>query len=765
MSKQPATSFLKRFVAVLHILFACVTLTGIGFMYLNSNYGRGLDWIESETYEQSPEFNKKVQSDISNIFDYIQYKEFFETGGKVDFSKTVLEISSSKGDISYNLNDLILYGKKLGYYLDETNNYALNGPSDDYEYTEEDRERVYIRWRCYQSESDLTGPEQSYSTLPELTYEVLSRYSAYYSIYSRLMSDFTNLYFRVAFYSKNDAIYKIHTNAPEMSNDDMMAMGRYIYYSGDSNDLTVRTNFASTFPSIPAMMMESNPYNSTKNFFVLGLDTTFMANDDYAQAHTNYYGSTETFIVGIYMTCIGLAGSFITILFLLFASGHKTLSDKTVTLYPIDKLKTEVMLMIMLLVTYLGVTVGAPIISKLFHLLVTSYYWDRANRIVMFGVMYFCLILAFFSLVRRYKAETLWSNSVLSNLADMLSEHTFKYRLVFSYILYLGGNALIIMLGTFYVCKYKGDALQSMPFITGFTLWMAGNLAVFYFLYRNAIQTDKIHEAIEKLASGETSYKVDVEQFSSLEADLAEGLNRISDGLETALAEQVRSERLKADLITNVSHDIKTPLTSIINYVDLIKREKIEDPKIQKYLEVLDQKSHRLKTLTEDLVEASKASSGNIKLEMAEIDIVELVQQTNGEFEDKFELCRLNLVPSLPNEVILIEADGRRLWRVLENLYNNACKYTLENTRVYVGIEDRGADVVFSIKNVSAAPLNFSPDELTERFVRGDVSRTTEGSGLGLSIAKSLTELQGGKFKISIDGDLFKAEVAFPIKN
>lgn len=765
MSKQPTTSFFKRFVAFLHIIFACLTLTGIGFMYLNNNYGRGLDWIETETYEQSPEFNKKVQSDISNIFDYIQYQEIFETGGKVDFSKTVLEITTESGDVSYNLNDIISYGKKLGYYLDESNNYALYGPSEEYEYTKQDKERVFIRWRCYQSEAALTGPEQSYSTLPELTYEILSRYSAYYSIYSRLMSDFTNLYFRVAFYSKNDAIYKVYSNAKEMSNDEMMAMGRYIYYSGDTNDLTVHTNFGSTFPSIPAMMMETNPYNSTKNFFVLGLDTTFTANDDYAQAHANYYGSTETFVLGIYLTCIGLIGSFITILFLLFASGHKTLADKTITLYPIDKLKTEVMLVIMFSATYLCVSFGAPILSKLFHLFVTSFYWERIDRIVDFGVLYFGLILTFFSLVRRYKAETLWSNSVLKNLTKMLSEHTFQYRLTVSYLIYLGCNTIITVIGCYYLWANRTDSPDSAPFLVGLTLWMLGNIAVFYFLYRNSVQTDKIREAVEHLAAGETSYKVNLEDFNSLEADLAAGLNRISDGLDTALAEQVKSERLKADLITNVSHDIKTPLTSIINYVDLIKRENIEDPKIQKYLEVLDQKSHRLKTLTEDLVEASKASSGNIKLEVADIDIVELVQQTNGEFEDKYELSRLKLVSTLPNEVILIEADGRRLWRVLENLYNNACKYALENTRVYVGIEDRGAEVVFSIKNVSAAPLNFSPDELTERFVRGDVSRTTEGSGLGLSIAKSLTELQGGKFRISIDGDLFKAEVAFPIKN
>ena len=214
-----------------------------------------------------------------------------------------------------------------------------------------------------------------------------------------------------------------------------------------------------------------------------------------------------------------------------------------------------------------------------------------------------------------------------------------------------------------------------------------------------------------------------------------------------------------------MSHDIKTPLTSIINYVDLIKRQHIEDPTVQKYLEVLDQKSQRLKTLTEALVEASRASSGNIKQEITNIEFVELVQQTTGEFYEKYAILPLEIVNTLPNEVIMIEADGRRLWRVLENLYNNAFKYALEGTRVYVTIEDHGADVVFTIKNVSANPLNISPDELTERFVRGDVSRTTEGSGLGLSIAKDLTPHKGGKFELIIDGDLFKAQITFPIKN
>ena len=269
----------------------------------------------------------------------------------------------------------------------------------------------------------------------------------------------------------------------------------------------------------------------------------------------------------------------------------------------------------------------------------------------------------------------------------------------------------------------------------------------------------------KQLSEGDLSTPVDTKRLFGAFRRYGQAMNRLQSGMESAVQEQMRAERMKTELITNVSHDIKTPLTSIINYVDLIKRQHIEDPTVQKYLEVLDQKSQRLKTLTEDLVEASRASSGNIKLEITNIDFVELVQQTTGEFEEKYAIRHLEIVNTLPNEVIMIEADGRRLWRVLENLYNNAFKYALEGTRVYVTIEDHGSDVVFTIKNVSANPLNISPDELTERFVRGDVSRTTEGSGLGLSIAKDLTTLQGGKFELIIDGDLFKAQITFPIKN
>ena len=237
--------------------------------------------------------------------------------------------------------------------------------------------------------------------------------------------------------------------------------------------------------------------------------------------------------------------------------------------------------------------------------------------------------------------------------------------------------------------------------------------------------------------------------------------NMSPEDMKKAVEEEVKSQRMKTELITNVSHDLKTPLTSIINYVDLLKRENLTDPQVQEYLRILDEKSQRLKVLTEDVVEASKASTGNIKFEMNDIDFVEMVQQVIGEFEEKFQEKNLTMMVHFTDEPSMIYADGQKMWRVLENVFGNVVKYAMEGTRVYAEISNSNKKVVFSLKNISAQPLNFSADELTERFIRGDVARNTEGSGLGLSIAKSLTELQGGEFKLYLDGDLFKVMITF----
>ena len=289
--------------------------------------------------------------------------------------------------------------------------------------------------------------------------------------------------------------------------------------------------------------------------------------------------------------------------------------------------------------------------------------------------------------------------------------------------------------------------------------------AAVIFIIRKADGLDLIMDGLKKISDGELQYKIKTDTLTGKQKVMAEYINNIGGGLDAAVENSLKKERMQTELITNVSHDLKTPLTSIINYVDLMKRENPTDPKIQEYLRILDEKSQRLKVLTEDVVEASKASTGNIKLEMNDIDFVEMVQQVIGEFEEKFQEKNLTMMVHFTDESSIIYADGQRMWRVLENVFGNVVKYAMEGTRVYAEISNRNKKVTFSLKNISAQPLNISADELTERFIRGDVARNTEGSGLGLSIAKSLTELQGGEFKLYLDGDLFKVMITFAAKN
>lgn len=288
------------------------------------------------------------------------------------------------------------------------------------------------------------------------------------------------------------------------------------------------------------------------------------------------------------------------------------------------------------------------------------------------------------------------------------------------------------------------------------------NLVVLAVLVTDGMQRQKLLTAIQEINSEEGNTRISESGLFAINRQMAAAVNDLGDGLRHALQEQMKSERMKADLITNVSHDLKTPLTSIINYVDLLKREELHNEKANEYLEVLDQKSQRLKQLTEDLVEASRASSGNVVLDIRRIDVKELLMQTSGEFVERFEARGLQLVENFPQNPQYVDADGRRLWRIIENLFRNVEKYAMPHTRVYLDLINDGDRVAFSLKNISENPLNISPEELTERFTRGDESRSTEGSGLGLSIAKDLTEIQQGTFEIYLDGDLFKVTVSFP---
>lgn len=279
----------------------------------------------------------------------------------------------------------------------------------------------------------------------------------------------------------------------------------------------------------------------------------------------------------------------------------------------------------------------------------------------------------------------------------------------------------------------------------------------------------RLLKAGDEIANGNMQHRVDTTRMRGALKQHGENLNRITDGMNKAIAERVKSERFKTELITNVSHDIKTPLTSIVNYVDLLEKEQIENENAKEYLKVLSRQSARLKKLIEDLIEASKASTGNLAVKPERCELGVMLAQTAGEYADKLNAAGLELIIDKPEENVFIMADRQQLWRVFDNLMNNICKYSLSGTRVYLKLQRDTRmngdalhpSAVVTFRNISRMRLNVNEDELLERFVRGDSSRNTEGSGLGLSIANSLTELQNGKMTLVVDGDLFKVQLSF----
>lgn len=315
-------------------------------------------------------------------------------------------------------------------------------------------------------------------------------------------------------------------------------------------------------------------------------------------------------------------------------------------------------------------------------------------------------------------------------------------------------GALVLFCGFNYLCGVSHEEFFLL-------LALAVDAAALWLLLRFARECRQLEKAALALAEGDLKAAVDVESLRPLRQH-GETLNRVGLGLARAVNERMQSERLKTELITNVSHDLKTPLTSIVSYVDLLKKEGIEQEPARGYIEVLDRQSQRLKKLTEDLVAASKASSGAMPVNRERLDLAELLRQCLGEYAERLAAAELAVVPQIGEGSFVTEADGRLLWRVLDNLFQNAAKYAQPGTRFYASLEQGAGEKRLILRNISRQPLNIAPEELMERFVRGDESRSSEGSGLGLSIAKSLMELMGGKLTLTLDGDLFKVTLHFP---
>ena len=526
---------------------------------------------------------------------------------------------------------------------------------------------------------------------------------------------------------------------------------------------------------------ESNEWDTLRSYenrrrlnstFAVAVDTRFPIQDVFYEGQEAYNENVPYLRNSLISSCIAAAVFLLTAIWLTVTAG-KNQKDNELHLTAFDHWKTEIAAAVVLFVWGAGTFVFAMTWSGISMVSTTTeavtYYIDEygpafysgmftqiynlfdMTGVFLYGLFTFaCFFAGYISLVRRIKGKCLWKDSlcrmIISFTATVFNERSITAKAA-------------IILGIFIVLQWLTLATGGITLFV--LLLLAADAAVIYVVLSSAIAKGRIKKGIEEISSGNMSYQIPLEGLRGSNRVLAEKLNDIGTGLNKAVEEGMKNERLKTDLITNVSHDIKTPLTSIINYVDILKRSNIEDPQIQGYLDILEAKAQRLKTLTEDVVEASKVSSGNITLEYMDVNLAEMIQQTEGEFEEKFTARSLSIVTNLPEEPAVIHVDGRRLWRVLENVFGNAAKYAMPGTRVYADLRLGEDTVDFSLKNVSEQQLNISADELTERFIRGDISRSTEGSGLGLSIAKSLVEMQGGRFELYLDGDLFRVNIRF----
>ncbi|MBO5497340.1 MAG: HAMP domain-containing histidine kinase, partial [Oscillospiraceae bacterium] len=366
------------------------------------------------------------------------------------------------------------------------------------------------------------------------------------------------------------------------------------------------------------------------------------------------------------------------------------------------------------------------------------------------------------SFATRLKLGTLWSGCLLARLGRWLSGLCKRagrglgvclrsLPILWRWLLILGGLALLELM---LLVAFNGE---------GVALWFVVNLLTIPAVLYAVLCFRRLRGGVKAIAGGDTGHTVDTRYLLGEMRDQAEDLNRIQSGIQKAVDERMKSERFRTELITNVSHDIKTPLTSIINYVDLLEKEGVANEKQQEYLEVLARQSARLKKLIDDLMDASKASTGNLPVDRQPCELGVLVDQTAGEYGERLAAAGLTLLTSKPETPVTVLADGRHLWRIFDNLMNNILKYALPGTRVYLDLEREGGQAAVTFRNISRSPLNISGEELLERFVRGDSSRNTEGSGLGLSIAQSLARLQGGDLTLTVDGDLFKVCLRLPI--
>lgn len=747
------------------------------------------DWAKSPSWDTSTDVLICRQPDGSDY--YMYYRDFAD---KIATGELKFVFGSDEDEGTENTKDILsmLSGREYTYYGYESDNIGIRNNGVEY-VTDADGNVAYTDVYNYESSGnndaplkEVYKPDGADSILDvvnnnkewkgnlnkayQYLYEALVQYSdASYG--EKILKTYASGATNVNYMYVDTKSGKVYTNIKDVTSSNYLktldkltsGAGPFMLIAPDTQDCVLGfSNISDWTVSYWQNMLKNTGLAGENYLYFVSVDKDFPVLDRIKQEKL-VYDKFEPWLVpvmagSVLALILALAG----VVILTIGAGRNN-EDKKVHLNFFDRCYTEIVAVVVFMIWLMGTSVIVQAMD------------DEEMRIVWktigfgtlglwFGIWF---LAGWLSLVRRIKARSLWRDSLLRHILLLVRKCFSKCS---DLLVFLGGNMIsrvkiILLFGIFIFLQFMftgmtvegGSALSLL-------LMIVMDCAVLYYLIKKAWGREQIIAGLKKITDGDLQYKIPTEKLSGEQEMVADYINHIGEGLDAAVENSLKNERMKTELITNVSHDIKTPLTSIINYVDLLKRENPEDPKIRGYLEVLENKAQRLKVLTEDVVEASKASTGNIALEMTDLNFIELVHQVIGEFEEKFEERNLTMVVHFDEEEAIICADGRRLWRVLENVFGNVSKYAMENTRVYVDVKVDRPNVQLSLKNISAQPLNISAEELTERFIRGDVSRNTEGSGLGLSIAKDLVQLQGGEFKLYLDGDLFKVTIEFKMK-
>lgn len=793
--KRPMAAWARWFLKLTQHVSACVAMLALAALILTStvyiedfNYRR---WINSDIRDDKVAGTYLIQNLNHETEEAIRLaiiRSQLETGGVFDGNRqiNISEYYYRKNANRYNNIQQYTYFSEAVYYLEDLIRWQQAGGLRWLEQKVENRFLTVDGKRL----EEIVRAEADFKLLCDQLIACMSDLSNNYDEYQRYMKQYKEGQTSFVYYIDLDnGTGDIYTNASFLEGAGSTkaqnyfgglvcaAMGTTALNYSVQGDYEIEVDNVADFMSQYDYAMGDNAIVYT------GFDMSLGANDYYAtlwKAMDSYNMDQVYMLLGIVIGC-GLYYVLVT-LYMLVASGRKV--DKTgeefIELKWVDGIYLEVFLA---WCAALGFA-----IAWAFCELYEFYLHSRANYIretgaVVIGTLTFLLsvllIESLCSFARRVKAHTLFKNSLIYKFCISQVVHFFRY-------LERKGQALkekaqYYMERSGLWEKTWGLFLIEIVFYAGclflFFVFMHEDermaigvaavmlMAMIFLSYRRLkrkVEREEIIEKIEGIVAGESS-RVSVEHLSIENAALGRAVNDIGEGIQQAVETSIKDERLKAELLTNVSHDIKTPLTSIISYVDLLKKEQIENERAMEYIEVLESKSLKLKNLIQDLIEVSKISTGNIEYEMMPLNLHELIMQAAGEYDEKFAEHCLKLIYNNHAKEACIMADSRRMWRVMENLMSNVYKYALEGTRVYLEVARVEEKLILIMKNISAKELDIQAEELSERFVRGDLSRTTEGSGLGLAIAQNLVIGQGGDFKIMLDGDLFKVQIIFGI--